>query len=54
MPLGDKTGPKGKGKMTGRKLGYCAGYDEAGYTKPTDEDSPRIGQGRRIKKNIWF
>ncbi|UCH14781.1 MAG: DUF5320 domain-containing protein [Bacteroidales bacterium] len=26
MPGGDKTGPDGQGPMTGRKMGYCAGY----------------------------
>ncbi|APG27757.1 hypothetical protein A7E78_07845 [Syntrophotalea acetylenivorans] len=31
MPRGDRTGPLGRGQMTGRQLGYCAGYDEPGY-----------------------
>ncbi|MCK4238634.1 MAG: DUF5320 domain-containing protein, partial [Candidatus Lokiarchaeota archaeon] len=26
MPGGDRTGPGGLGPMTGRALGYCAGY----------------------------
>ncbi len=33
MPGGDRTGPRGLGSMTGRGLGYCAGYDTPGYTK---------------------
>ncbi|MFX1597102.1 MAG: DUF5320 domain-containing protein [Promethearchaeota archaeon] len=33
MPGGDRTGPGGLGPMTGRALGYCAGYDTPGYTK---------------------
>ena len=33
MPFGDSTGPMGQGPMTGRGLGYCAGYDNPGYTK---------------------
>ncbi len=33
MPGGDRTGPRGLGSMTGRGLGYCAGYDSPGYTK---------------------
>ncbi|MFW9879847.1 MAG: DUF5320 domain-containing protein [Candidatus Thorarchaeota archaeon] len=33
MPGGDRTGPGGLGSMTGRGLGYCAGYDMPGYTK---------------------
>ncbi|MFO7810169.1 MAG: DUF5320 domain-containing protein [Candidatus Delongbacteria bacterium] len=32
MPRGDRTGPNGAGQMTGRGLGYCAGYDEPGFT----------------------
>jgi len=31
MPLGDRTGPAGKGPMTGRKLGYGAGYSVPGF-----------------------
>ena len=27
----DKRGPEGKGPMTGRGLGYCAGSDGLGY-----------------------
>lgn len=33
MPRGDKTGPRGQGPMTGRALGFCAGYDSPGFTK---------------------
>ncbi|MFX1365392.1 MAG: DUF5320 domain-containing protein [Promethearchaeota archaeon] len=33
MPGGDRTGPRGLGSLTGRGLGYCAGYDTPGYTK---------------------
>ena len=33
MPRGDRTGPLGDGPMTGRQLGYGAGYDGPGYTK---------------------
>ena len=32
MPRGDRSGPTGAGPMTGRGLGYCAGYPEPGYT----------------------
>jgi hypothetical protein len=31
MPRGDGTGPTGRGSMTGRAAGYCAGYDAPGY-----------------------
>lgn len=33
MPGGDGTGPGGQGPMTGRGLGYCAGYSSPGFTK---------------------
>jgi len=32
MARGDKSGPMGQGPMTGRGLGYCAGYDSPGFT----------------------
>ena len=31
MPRGDGTGPAGLGPMTGRRLGYCAGYNRPGF-----------------------
>ena len=31
MPHGDGTGPMGAGSMTGRALGYCAGYAQPGF-----------------------
>ncbi len=31
MPRGDKTGPEGQGPMTGRGLGFCAGYPNPGF-----------------------
>ena len=40
MPRGDGTGPAGQGPMTGRGLGYCAGYSTPGYTK-----GPGLGRG---------
>ncbi len=39
MPGGDGTGPNGMGPMTGRGLGYCAGYDTPGFTRG-------VGMGR--------
>ena len=41
MPGGDRTGPRGLGSMTGRALGYCAGYDIPGYSR-----GPGLGLGR--------
>ena len=34
MPGGDGTGPEGLGPMTGRAVGYCAGYPVPGYMNP--------------------
>jgi hypothetical protein len=31
MPRGDRTGRFGFGPMTGRGMGYCAGYNHPGY-----------------------
>jgi hypothetical protein len=31
MPRGDGTGPMGQGSMTGRGMGYCAGYANPGF-----------------------
>ncbi|MFX0174931.1 MAG: DUF5320 domain-containing protein [Candidatus Hodarchaeota archaeon] len=40
MPGGDRTGPRGLGPMTGRALGYCAGYNSPGYAR-----GPGMGRG---------
>ncbi len=32
MPGGDRTGPMGAGRLTGRGAGFCAGYGEPEYT----------------------
>jgi len=34
MPRGDGTGPNGQGSMTGRGLGYCAGFNAPGFMNP--------------------
>jgi len=31
MPRGDGTGPMGMGPMSGRGMGFCAGYQAPGY-----------------------
>ena len=31
MPRGDGTGPAGQGPMTGRRMGYCAGFSVPGF-----------------------
>ena len=35
MPRGDGTGPMGMGRMTGRGVGYCAGFTAPGYSNQT-------------------
>lgn len=34
MPRGDFTGPWGRGPMTGRGVGYCAGFAGPGFASP--------------------
>lgn len=40
MPRGDRTGPLGEGRGTGRRMGYCAGYEAPGYA-----NRPGLGRG---------
>ena len=46
MPRGDRTGPLGEGPMTGRQLGYGAGFDSPGYTKGSGGGLGRGFRGR--------
>jgi len=46
MPWGDGTGPWGLGPMTGRAMGYCAGYPVPGYM------NPGFGFGRGFRR-FW-
>lgn len=46
MPGGDRTGPRGEGQMTGRKLGYCTGNDYPGYSAGPDFSERGRGLGR--------
>lgn len=43
MPRGDRTGPMGAGPMSGRRAGYCAGYNAPGFANPA---VPRLGLRR--------
>ena len=45
MPAGDGTGPRGMGPMTGRRAGYCAGYDMPGYANPMPGRGFGMGRG---------
>ena len=51
MPRGDRTGPLGDGPMTGRQLGYGAGYDSPGYTKGAGGG---LGRGIRGRGRGFF
>ena len=31
MPQGNGTGPNGQGQLTGRRMGYCAGFNAPGF-----------------------
>ena len=53
MPAGDKTGPLGQGPMTGRGLGYCAGYNTPGYANPKPKRFFRRGFGRGFGWRAW-
>ncbi len=50
MPRGNRRGPEGRGQMTGRGLGYCAGHDQPGFANHADPQGaghgPRNGAGR--------
>ena len=45
MPGGDGTGPAGMGSMTGRAMGFCAGYAGPGYAYPAGARG-YFGRGR--------
>mgnify|MGYP002386463640 CR=1 FL=1 len=46
MPGRDRTGPLGAGPRTGRGMGYCSGYDQAGSATPPAMWQGGIGFGR--------
>jgi len=46
MPAGDRTGPMGRGPMTGRARGYCAGSGVPGYMNPIPGRGFGFGFGR--------
>ena len=48
MPGGDRTGPAGRGPMTGRAAGYCSDYPEPGFA------NPRYGFGRGIGRGFGW
>ena len=44
MPQGNGTGPAGQGPITGRGMGYCAGYNVPGFVNSGFRRG--MGQGR--------
>lgn len=48
MPRGDGTGPQGRGSMTGRAAGYCAGYAAPGFANPEPGRGMGFGMGRGL------
>ena len=46
MPGGDRTGPEGKGQMTGRRMGLCVDKNEGLVSR--QQGDRRFGQGRRL------
>ena len=44
MPGGDRTGPTGMGPMTGRRAGFCAGFNVPGFL---NRGLGLFGRGRR-------
>jgi len=48
MPRGDGTGPGGQGSMTGRGMGYCAGYNSPGYMNGGYGQGRGFGRGRGL------
>lgn len=54
MPRGDRTGPWGFGPMTGRGMGYCAGYPYPGFMNPGPGFGfgPGFGMGRGLGRGF--
>ncbi len=48
MPRGDRKGPEGRGPMTGRAMGFCAGYNQPGFTN----NAPAMGYGRGMGRGF--
>jgi len=50
MPQGDQTGPAGQGPMTGRRMGFCAGFNAPGFMN----QGFRRGMGRGFGRGRGF
>lgn len=53
MPGGDRTGPAGAGPRTGRGMGYCSGYNWAGYANRAPGFRGGFGAGRGFGGRGW-
>lgn len=51
MPAGDRTGPYGAGPLTGRAMGYCAGFPVPGFANPYWGGGFGRGWGRG--RGVW-
>ena len=45
MPFGDGTGPRGLGPMTGRRVGFSAGFGRPGFASPMPSYPYSYGYG---------
>jgi len=53
MPGGDRTGPMGRGPMSGRGLGLCSGSPTPGYATPGYGQGFGRGWGRGFGRGFW-
>lgn len=56
MPRGDRTGPNSAGPMTGRGMGYCAGFDAPGMGRMArGRGGGYMIRGRARRRNYtWY
>lgn len=54
MPRGDGTGPNSLGQLSGRRMGYCAGYNAPGFTNDCFGYGRGPDCGRRFGRNNGF
>ncbi|MFC2037821.1 DUF5320 domain-containing protein [Chloroflexota bacterium] len=53
MPRGDQSGPEGRGPMTGRGMGTCAGGDAAGWANWGPGRGFPGRRGRGMRRGRW-
>ncbi|OWZ83852.1 DUF5320 domain-containing protein [Natranaerobius trueperi] len=54
MPRLDGSGPIGFGPKTGRKAGYCKGFERTGFMNSWMEGSRFLGGRRRGFRNMYY